>query len=87
MHDQFLGGVADAGTVGLGVEDNLGGHVEVGRRIDVDVAVARAVDHVGHRCVLFDGGNEPGTAPGNEQIDVAFRLHQGRRCLAARVLQ
>ena len=46
MDEQRLGGVADARPLGLGVDDDRLGPVEVGARVDVDVAVARrGVDH------------------------------------------
>ena len=41
VDQQRLGRVADAGALGLGVDDDLARHVEVGGRVDVDVAVAR----------------------------------------------
>ena len=46
MHEQRLGGVADAGALRLGVEHDRLGVLEVGVGVDVDVAVARGgVDH------------------------------------------
>ena len=46
VDEQRLGRVADAGPLGLGVDDDPLRGVEVGGRVDVDVAVARRrVDH------------------------------------------
>ena len=46
VHEQRLGGVADARALGLGVEHDRLGALEVGARVDEDVAVARRrVDH------------------------------------------
>ena len=36
-------GVANAGTLHLGIHDDTGGHVEIGGRMDVDVAYALVV--------------------------------------------
>ena len=41
VDEQRLGRVADAGALGLGVDDDPDRHLEIGRGIDVDVAVAR----------------------------------------------
>ncbi len=77
VDDQRLGGVAHPGSLGLGVDHDGLGHVEVGGGVDVDVAVADPVDHVGHGGVLLDGGDERRAAPGDEAVDDAVELHEG----------
>src|SRR5438105_2367607 len=47
VHDKGLCRVAHAGSLGLGVDDNAQGHVEVGRRVHVYVAVALTVNYIG----------------------------------------
>src|SRR3546814_19868678 len=42
VDQERLGRVADAGAVGLGVDDDGCGIVQVGSRVDIDVAVANA---------------------------------------------
>ena len=76
MHEQRLGGVADAGSLRLGVEDDVEGAVEVGGGVDVDVAVAVAVDDVGDLGVVEDRSHQRGPAPGDQAVDVAGELHQ-----------
>ena len=62
VDEQRLGRVAHRGAVGLGVEHDALGHVEVGGGVDVDVAVADAgLDH-GHRRLLDDRPDQPGAA-------------------------
>src|SRR3546814_4461515 len=52
VDQERLGRVADAGAVGLGVDDDGCGLVQVGSRVDIDVAVANAcLDHR-HRRLL-----------------------------------
>ena len=60
--------------------------VEVGRCVDVDVAVAVAVDHVGHGRVLEDGGDQRRPATRDEAVDHAPQLHELDGRLAGRVL-
>ena len=42
VHEERLGGVADAGALRLGVDEDVDGHVEVGRCVHVHMAVAGA---------------------------------------------
>ena len=52
---QGLGGVADAGPLGLAVDDDGERHVELRGPIDIHVTITVPVDHVGHGGVLDDG--------------------------------
>ena len=72
----FLG-VADAGAAGLGVLDDVQGLVLVGGVVHVDVADAGAGLDAGHLGVLDTGADQPRAAPGDQQVHIAHRLHQG----------
>ena len=61
-------------------------HVEVGRLVDVDVAVAVAVDHVRHRGVLEDRRDQRRAAARDEAVDRVALAHELDGRLAARVL-
>ena len=52
VHEQGLGRVAHARPLGLGVDHDVEGHVEVGRGVDVDLAVAHSRLDRGHRRLL-----------------------------------
>jgi hypothetical protein len=54
VHEQGLRGIADARSLGLRIDDYALGHGEIGRGVDVDVAVPVPVEHVGHGGVLED---------------------------------
>ena len=69
VDEERLGGVADAGALGLGVDHDGERLVEVGRRVDVDVAVADARLDDGHGGLGHDGLDEPGAAAGDHQVD------------------
>ena len=71
VHEQRLGRVADARPLDLGVDDDALGHVEIGRRVDVDVAVAVPVEHVGDRGVLEDHREQRRAAAGDQAVDEA----------------
>ena len=77
VHEERLGGVADAGPVGLGVHRDRERLVEVGGTVDVDVAVADARLDDGHRRLGDDGLDQVGTAARDEQVDQAAGGHQG----------
>ena len=67
VHDQRLSGVADTDALRLGVVGDLARHLEIGGRIDIDVAVAGTVDDVGHGCVIEDRLDQRRTATGIKQ--------------------
>ena len=58
VHDQRFRRVAHRRPLRLGVHQNRQRHVEVGAFIDVDVAIAVAVDDVGNGGVLEHGFDE-----------------------------
>ena len=69
MHEQRLGGVADAHPLALGVDGDRFGHVEVGGLVDVDVAVAREVLENGHSRLGADASDQGLAASGNGDVD------------------
>ena len=76
VHEQRLGGVADAGAVGLGVEHDRQRHVEVGRGVDVDVAVADpGLDHR-HRRLLDHRLDQARSPARDEHVDQPAGAHQ-----------
>src|SRR5450759_5055991 len=76
MHEQGLRGVAHRWPVGLGVQRDGEGHVEVGVGVGVHGAVADAgLDHRDLR--LGDHGvDQPGAAPRDEYVDQPAQPHQ-----------
>ena len=70
-------GVADAGAAGLGVLDDVEGLGLVGGVVHVDVADAGAGLDAGHLGILDAGADQAGPAPGDQQVHVTHRLHQG----------
>ena len=69
IHQQGLGGIADAGPTGLGVEDESLGDVEGGGGMDVDVTVADAGLDGGHRGVAHDRVDQAGTTARDHHVD------------------
>ena len=68
VHEQGLGRVADARPLHLGVDDDALGHGEIGGGVDIDVAVAVPVEHVGNRGLLEDHRQQaPGPPRGMRQ--------------------
>src|SRR3546814_20386699 len=65
-----------AGTTGLGVEHDGLGHVQIGRRVHVDVAVAGAGLDGGHLSVADDGVEQASTAARDHHVDAAASLDQ-----------
>ena len=70
MHEQRLGRVADAHALALAVDHDLAGHVEIGGRVDVHVAVAVEVFDDGHLGFGGDAANQAFAAARNRQVDV-----------------
>jgi len=70
VHDERLRGIAHAGALGLGVQDDLQRLVEIGGGVDVDVTVAVTVDHHGHGRVLADRLDERGPAARTRQSTI-----------------
>ena len=69
MDEQGLGGVADAGTLGLGVDDDLHGHRQVGIGIDEDVTVPRVMLQDRHPGLGHDPTNQALAATRDGQVD------------------
>ena len=72
VDQQGLGGVADAGTVDLGVDGDRTGHFEVGFGVDVDVVVARRGVHHRHRRDILERVLQALSTPRDEQVDHAL---------------
>ena len=79
VDEQGLGGVADAGALGLGVHDDADGHLLVGRGVDVDVAVARVVLQDRHLGLVDDPADQALAAAGDGQVDQVGQLQAGGR--------
>ena len=76
MDQQRLGRVADARTLDLGVEDDPGRHLRVGRGVDVDRADALVMLHDRHLRLGGDAADQALAAPRDRQVDV---LGQGQQ--------
>ena len=77
MHQADFLRVADAGAAGFGVLNDLQCLGLVGTVIHKDVADAGAGLDAGDLGVFHAGPDEPGPAPGNEQVYIAHGCHQG----------
>ena len=77
--------VADAGALGLRVDDEFDRHVQVGGAVHVEDANAVVVLDDGHAGVLDDGFDERLAAARHEQIDVFVHLCEVADGLAAGV--
>ena len=71
VDEQRLGGVADAGTLKLRVEDDRPRRLEVGAAVDVDVAVARRGVDDGHGRDALERRLQSLAAARDDQIDRA----------------
>ncbi len=85
VHQQRLDRVAHSRALHLGVADDVDGHLEVGRLVDVHVAVAVPVDDIGHGGVLEDRADQRRPAPRDEAVDRTAQAHELDRRLVARV--
>ncbi len=86
MYEEGLCRVAHRWALHLGVDDDARRHVEVGGCVDVDVAVAVPVDHIGHGGVLEDRRDERRTTARDEHVDCRAQAHELDRRLTARVV-
>ena len=86
MHHERLGRVAHARALRLRVHDDLHRLVEVGRRVDVHVTIAVAVDDHRHLGVVADALNERGPTARDQAVDVVGELHHLGRGLVGGVL-
>ena len=69
VHEQRFGGVADAHPLALRIDRDRLRHGEVGRPIDVDVAVAREVLEHRHPRLGADASDECLAPSGNDDVD------------------
>ena len=86
VHDERLGGIADAGPLRLAVDQQGQSHLEVGRGVDVQVAVTVPVYDVGHGGVFEHGLDERRPAARDEAIDQSPQAHELPGRLVTRVL-
>src|SRR6478672_5189049 len=86
MDQQCLHGIADTGPMGLGVEQDLHGHVLVGGLIDEDVDVSLPCFDDRHGGVGDHGLDQVPAAAGNQDIHPSAGFHQdGGACTAVLV--
>ena len=76
VNKERLHRVAHARSLKLGVDDDALGHVQIRRRIDVDVAVPVSVDHIRHGRLVNDQTHERWAAAGDEAVDDPAQLHE-----------
>ncbi len=76
VDEQRLDGVADAGTLAFGVDDDLFRHVEIGVAVDVHVADALVVFDDGDARFFRDGANQPFPAARDAEVDQVIELQQ-----------
>ena len=86
VHEQGLGSIADARSLHLGVDDDALGHGEVGRGVDIDMAVAVPIEHVGNGGVLEDHREQGRSAPGDQAVDHSAEPDELHGRLVCRVL-
>jgi len=79
VHEKSLHGVADPAPLDFGVERDLLGHLQIGARINIRVAVADSCLDDRHFRVLNDGLDEARSASGDEAVNQPRRLHHRRR--------
>ena len=76
--------IADARPLGLCVFDNRNGHVKIGGRVNVDMAIALArLDHRDGR-LLDAGANERVAAARNEDVNETVGMHKLKRLRSIR---
>ncbi|CAM5474795.1 hypothetical protein SAVIM40S_07522 [Streptomyces avidinii] len=76
VDEERLGGIADGGSLGLGVDEDVHRHVQVGLGVDVDVAVAGTGLDDGDGGFLDHGLDEGGAAARDEHVHEAAGAHQ-----------
>ena len=76
VHKAYFLGVADAGTAGFCVLDDVQCFGKVGSVVYIDMADAGAGLDTGHLGVLHAGTDEPCTAARDQQIHIAYGGHQ-----------
>ena len=76
VDQESLHGVAGSCVLGLGVKDDVCGHVHIDIAVQVDVADAVRVSHDGNLCIVHDVLHELVGAAGNEQVHIFFALQK-----------
>jgi hypothetical protein len=76
VDEQRFDGVADAGTLAFGVDDDILRHVEIGIAVDVHVAHALVVFDDGDARFFRDGANQPFPAARDAEVDQVIELQQ-----------
>ena len=67
-------GVADAGLLALGIDDDVGGHLQIGIGVDIDVADAVVVLDDGHAGAGDDFFDQTFAAAWDDEIEVLIHL-------------
>ena len=76
MHEESLNGVADAGTLGLGIEEDFHRHVFTGGFVNEDMDVALAGLDDGYGRIVDHGLDQVPAAAGNQYVHPAAGPHQ-----------
>ena len=76
MYQQRFHGIADAGTLALGIDGNRQGHLEVRGLIDIGVTYALVVLDHRHMGLLGDGTDQGFAAARDHQVHVVHELNQ-----------
>ena len=76
VDQQRLGGVAHAGPARLGVEQDAFGHIEIGRLMHVDMAIADTGLDGGHHRVAHHRVDQACSAARDHDVDEAAGLDQ-----------
>ena len=75
MYKRGFSRIADRGPAGFGVKEDTCGHVDIGKFIHIDMAVALAgLDHR-YPGILYYAADEPRAAPGDEHVEIADQAH------------
>ena len=76
VHDQGLGRVANTRALGFPIDEKGKCHFKVGRRVDVQMAIAVPVDDIGDRGVLEDGIDQGGATSRDQAVDRPAHAHE-----------
>ena len=68
--------IADGGTLSFGIVGDLNSHIEVGRSINVNVAVSCACFDNRNSCVADNCLNEICTSARNNNVNIAVKAHK-----------
>ena len=76
MHQKGLACIAHADSLGLGIENNIQGHILIRGSIHIHMAVAGARLYDGDGAVLHHGLYESCPSPGDEHVNIPVQAHQ-----------